>query len=75
MAPVAHPLALLAGRIGLAYRQREQGIVAEHVVVVQVLVTTQQAQHALREQFLDGVLDAARVAVVPEAGREVPKHT
>jgi hypothetical protein len=63
--PVALPLALLASRIGLADRQREQGVVAEHVVVVQVLVAAQQAQHALREQLLDGVLDSARVPVIP----------
>src|SRR5690606_40172804 len=65
MTTVALPLALLAGRVGLADGQRQERVVAEGVMVVQVLVAAQQAQHALREQLLDRMLDAARVAVIP----------
>lgn len=59
---------------GLVVAERS-GVVAERVMVIQVFVAAQKAQHTLRQQLLDGVLDAARVAVVPEAGREPSKHT
>jgi len=53
-------------QIRFADRQRQQGIVAQPVVVVEVLVAQRLAEHALAQQLLDRVLDALRAPVVGE---------
>ena len=58
----------------LADRQRQHRVVPEPVVVVQVLVAADDAEHPLGHQFLHAVLDAAGIPVVPEARREPAKQ-
>ena len=71
LAPVALPLAGLARGVGLADDGGEQGVAAEVVVVVEVLVAQRQGVDPLGDQLLDGVLDEVGVAVVGEAGGEL----
>lgn len=58
-------------RIGLPARHREQGIVSQRVVIVEVFVTQRQPEDALAQQLLGRVLDQIRVAVVIEASRQL----
>jgi len=69
---VARPL--MAQRIRLANGGSEQGVGAQGVVIVEILVAACQRQDALRNEFFDGVLDAGRVAVVDEALRHLWKE-
>ncbi len=43
-------------------------------MIVEILVPADDAQHPLRQQFLHGVLDTLRIAVIREAGCKLPKH-
>jgi len=74
MALIAGPRAGRAGRIALAGRHRQQRIVPQHVVVVEILVAARQRQDPLRHELLDGVLDQRGIPVVREAVREAPQQ-
>jgi len=80
------PRPIFAGRIALAHqpcpeprRDGQQGIVTELVVIVElhapssVAFSVAQAQpvHSLGDQFLDGMLDPVRMAVIGETAREL----
>ena len=67
MALIAGLTTLGAGQIGLADRERQQHIIAQSVVVVEVLVAQRLAKHALAQQLLDRVLDAFGPPMVAEA--------
>jgi hypothetical protein len=67
MPPITPAHAQGAGEVRLAHRQRQQRIVAQHVMVVEILIPLSQGQHALRNQFLDLMFDQSGVAVVTEA--------
>ena len=56
----------------LAGQDRQHRVVAELVVVDQVLVAERDAEHALADQRRDLVLDPLRHARVAEAGGEAP---
>jgi hypothetical protein len=70
MAPVALPTAVDSAEISLARRQRQQGVVPQRVVIVEILVALGLGQHPLAQQLLDRVLEKLRPAVISEAGRE-----
>ncbi len=70
MAAVAGLTTLGSQQIRLADRQGQQHIVAQSVVVVQILVAQRLAEHALAQQLLDRVLDALGTPVVREARRK-----
>jgi hypothetical protein len=57
----------------LAGKRRQHRIVAQVIVVDQVLVAKRNAEHALRHHRLDRVLDLRLITTVVEAGRE-PRH-
>ena len=65
-----HRLAVRAHRLQFARQNCEQRILAQLVVVVQVLVAQRQPEHPLRHQRFDPVLDKQRVAPVCEAARK-----
>jgi len=73
------PRPIFAGRIALAHQHGQQGIVTELVVIVElhapssVAFSVAQAQpvHSLGDQFLDGMLDPVRMAVIGETAREL----
>jgi hypothetical protein len=56
----------------LARNQAKNGIVAQFIVIVQVLVSKRNAMNALAEERLDAVLDPVLPAPVCEAGRRLP---
>lgn len=56
----------------LAGDRRQHGVVAQGIVVDQVLVAQRQGEHPLADQPRQGVLDLVRRAMVDEAGREPP---
>ena len=59
--------------VELAGERRQHRVVAQLVVVDQVLVAERDAEHPLRHHRLDRVLDLRLDATVVEAGRE-PRH-
>jgi hypothetical protein len=59
--------ALGTRQIELAGGQRQQCIVAQPIVIVEILVAQRLPQHALPQQLLDRVLDPLRAPVVGEA--------
>src|SRR5207302_11382227 len=63
--------AVVAGGVGLAGEDGEQRIVAEGVVVVEVLVAQAQTEDALLKELGEGVLEAVGVAVGGEAAGEL----
>jgi len=74
MAPVPHPLAGRAGHIALAGRHRQQRVVPQYVMVVEILVAAGQRQDPLRHELFHRVLDQLGSAVVREAVREAPQQ-
>src|SRR5512135_2040939 len=65
-------LARLAGGIGLAdFDGGQQGVAAQLVVVVEVLVTEGQGVDPLGDQFLGGMFDELGVAMIGAAGGEL----
>ena len=54
----------------LAGQGRHRRILAQFVVVVEILVSQRQAEDALAQKRLQPVLDQARIAPVGEASRE-----
>ena len=67
--------AVLALGRELAGKCRKHRVVAQVIVVDQVLVTQRDAEHPLRHHGRDGVLDLGLGATVDEAGGESPDHT
>ena len=74
LASILAAATVLAGRIGLAHQHRQERIVAQGVVVVEVFVAQGQGEDPLGDQFVDGVLDQLGIAVVGEAGGESPEN-
>jgi len=75
--PVERRLASKHGAVGtarfeLARHQPEHRIMAQFVVVVQILVTQRDAMHTLGQQCLQAVLHPIRSAAIREAGRNLP---
>ena len=68
MAPVALAHAALTGHVGAAEREREQAVVAQGVMVIDILVAEREPVQALGDQVLQGMLAARRIAVIAEAG-------
>jgi len=62
---------IFTGRIALAHQHGQQGILTELVVIVEVFVAQAQSIHPLGDQFLDGMLDPLRIAVIGETRREL----
>ena len=58
--------AILAARLHLAHQRRQNGIVSQVVVIIDVLVAERQTEYALAYQRGDGVLDEIGVAFVRE---------
>ena len=73
LAAIARSATLLAGRIALADQRRQERIVPQVVVVVEVFVAQGQGEHPLGDQFVDRVLDQLGIAVIVEAGGESPE--
>ena len=65
-----HRRAILAPRLELAGEDRHHRVMAQLIVVDQVLVAERQSEHPLADQRLDLVLDQPRAAKVAEAGGE-----
>ena len=72
MAPIALPPAALPGQVRLVQRQRQQAVVAQPVVIVDVLIAQRQSEHPLPKQAPQRVLHTRRIAVVNEAGCQPP---
>ena len=68
VATVAFALSPSSGHVAFARRQRESHVIAQGVVVVEILVASDQPHYALGEEFLNAVLDESRVAVVRKTG-------
>jgi len=65
--------AVLASRLELAGQRREHGVVAQLIVVDEILVPQRDPEHPLRHHGRDAVLDQGRCAAVLETGGE-PVH-
>jgi hypothetical protein len=61
----------LAGGVEFADDGGQQGVAAEVVVVVEVLIAQGQAVDPLGDEIGQGMLDEVRVAMVGEAGSEL----
>ena len=70
MPPIARPAPLRPSDVGLPRRHREQRVIPQHVVVVEILVPAGEREHPLAHQLRDGVLDQGRGAMICEAGRK-----
>jgi len=70
MASIALPRSLRAQHVALARHQGEQRIVAQRLVIVQVLVAKRDPEHPLRHQLQNRVLRAPRRPPIAEAGAE-----
>ena len=67
--------AVFALGLELAGERRQHRVVAQLIVVDQVLVAERDAEHPLRHHRRDRVLDLRLGAVVDETGREPPDQT
>ncbi len=65
---------MLTEHVLLAHRDRKHHIVAQRVVVVQVLVAASQSQYPLRHHLLHRVLDPSWVSMIREARGQPPEH-
>jgi hypothetical protein len=65
-----HGSAILSPGFELAGEDRHHRVMAELIVVVEVLVAERQSEHPLADQRLDLVLDQLRAAKVMETGGE-----
>ena len=65
-----HRRAVPPPRLQLASQHRHDGIVAQLIVVVEILVAERQAEHALADQRRDRVLDLLGITGIAEAGGE-----
>src|SRR4051794_26245877 len=61
-------------RISLLHQRRDQRIVTELVMVVQILVAQRQSYHSLADQAFHGVLDQQRVPKITKTGRELTQQ-
>ena len=66
--------AIGAARFELARDKAEHGIVAQLIVIVQILIAKRNAMDALGDQRFDRVLDPVLPAAVLEAGRHLPRQ-
>ena len=73
LATIFASASILAGRIGFAHQHRQERIVAEGVVVVEVFVAQGQGEYPLGHQLGHGMFDPLRIAMVGETGGESPK--
>jgi len=64
-------LAVLALHVALASQQRQQGILPQLIVVVQVLIAQGDAVYALPHQFADSVFYQVRSPVIAKAAGEL----
>ena len=71
---VARPPPPLTGHVPTPARQRQHAVETQTVVIVQILVARRQAQHPLRHQGLQTMLDPRHRAMVPEATRQTLRH-
>ena len=62
-------------RLQLASQNRHDGIVAQLIVVVEILVAQRQAEHALADQRRNRVLDLLGITRIAEAGRKAIDQT
>ena len=67
--------AVLASRLELACQHRHQRIVAQLIVVVEILVTERDPEHPLADQRRDLVLDQLRASLVVKARRKPTHHS
>jgi hypothetical protein len=65
-----HRSAILSPGFELAGEDRHHRVMAELIVIVEVLIAERQSEHALADQRLDLVLDQLLAARVAEAGRK-----
>jgi len=61
-------------RIPFLHQHRQQGIVAQLLVVVQVFISQSQSVHPLGHQFFQPVLDSFPSAMIAETSRELTDH-
>jgi hypothetical protein len=65
-------LAVAAMSLQLAGQHRQGRVLAQFIVVVEVLISQRQTEDTLAHQRLQSVLDQARVAAIDEAAGEPP---
>ena len=70
-APVLLPPPVLALHVPLAGQQRQQGILPQLIVVVEILVAQGDAVHALPHQLADAVFHQVRSPVIAKTGGEL----
>ena len=68
MAPVALAHAAFAAEVVVAQGQREQAVVAQPVVVGDVLLAEREPEQALGQQALEGMLAAAQIPMIDKTG-------
>ena len=61
-------------RFQLSRHKPQHRIVAQLIVIVNILVAQRNAMNALGEQRLDRVLDAVLPAAIFETGRDLPRQ-
>jgi hypothetical protein len=74
LALVPLPRAIFTQRILLAHQHRQQRIVTQGVMIVEVFVTQAQSVHPLGNQIRNAVLDEIRIAMVGETAGELPQN-
>lgn len=57
--------------IGLARQHRQQRILPQLIVVVEIFVAQREAVDSLPDQLAHGVLDQRRLPVIAETGRKL----
>ena len=72
LAAVLGSAALLAFEVLFAAQQGQQRVGAQLIVIVEVLITQRQPVDALRDQLAHAVFDLRGLAVITEAGGELP---
>ena len=70
-----HRRAVAPPSLQLAGQHRHDGIVAQLIVIVQILVAQRQAEHALADERGNRVLDLPDLTTVPEAGSKAIDQT
>ena len=68
MAPAALAHAALPGHVRPAEREREQAVVAQGVMIVDIFVAERESIQALGDQIVQGMLATRGIAVIAEAG-------
>ena len=62
-------------RISLLHQRRDQRIVTELIMVVQILVAQRQSHHSLADQAPQRVFHQQRVPIIAKARRELSQQT